>query len=730
MIRRVRDAALLATTLLPLVVAKGLINPFLTPREAAYRWVLAVALPLAAFSMVRLRRPAALGASVIALVAVSASATAFSVDVANSFWGNPERLTGFLDIVLAVGYGAALAQAFADARFRARFLTLWTAVWAVVVLWALLEKALPGFWAQFNGGGARSVATIGNALFLAHGLILALPPAAAFLWSRWPGRRGPLAAGGAVLLALAAILATGTRGAFLGVMAGAAVAAVAYAGWSPRRTARAAAVAVPVAGVLLLAAIFTFREAPWLARLPVVGRAVSVFQADASTVQRLQLWGVALTAVRERPLLGWGPENFDAALDRHYDPAITGYGVTQSFSDRAHNGLLDVAAAFGLLGVAAYLSFLAALAWRIVRARRQGAVPAPAAAALLGGLAAYLAALFTAFDSQITLMGLAVYAAFVASLRPAAQEASERRVPAWVPAAAVGLGMLVAAGSVVPLVRGARLAHVAVVAPADADLRAPAEGIAAFANPYRTLQEQRIANEIFKRVGNAPAWLPAHADQLRAAEALMRDAVSRRPGSFGARFTLANIVLLQAANGQRPLEDAARLYGEARTLSPRRQMVDFQLGNLELIRGDAAAAVAAFERALALEPSVAEGYWHLGRGLAAAGETARAAEAFREALGRGFDEPRPREEDAVAINVLVEAGDLETVRDIYRARSGSAPDDADILAALAAVHAALGEREEAVAALLRALELDPTIRAEAEAFLRQNGYPEDVLPPL
>ena len=720
---------MLLSAALPLVVVKGVANPFLTPREALFRVIIAIALPFVVASIAPTRpRLRALGWSVCAILAAGLFATVTSIDRTNSFWGNPERLTGYLDVILAVIAGLALVHAFRVPRRRVLFLSAWTAVWGVVAIWALLEKVVPGFWAQFNGDGTRSVATIGNAIFLAHGLILALPPAFVFCWTRFPSRGGRWAAAAVATIFVFAVLATGTRGAFLGLLIGASVSALLCALWSSRRAVRVAGIAVPVAGLLLLGGLFLARNASWLTALPLIGRTVAIFESDTSQVQRFQLWNVAFSAIHARPFFGWGPENFDTALDRFYDPGITRYAVTQSFSDRAHNGFLDVAAAYGLIGLVACVAFLIALGARVVQARRRGKISNIPAAALIGGLMAYVAAAATAFDTQISWMCLAVYAAVIASLDAPATStvrlSPKIRTASVVSAAALGVVLIVVT---IPLVRGAVLVHPAVTAAPDADLSEPAWQIQTFANPYRASQEQRIANEIFKRLGNAPTWLPAYANQIKLAEVLMRDAVARRPENFGAHFTLANVLLLEAMHGIQPYDEALRVFEEARLLAPRRQMVDFQIGNLFLTRGDAASAVAAFERALALDTSIAESHWHLARGLAAAGDTARAAAEFRTAWQSGFRDPRPREEDAVAINALSDAGDLETIRDIYAYRAEVAETDADLWAALAAVHAALGEREETIAALRTAVRLDPTLRAEAELFIQKYGLPPDTL---
>lgn len=728
---RFLDLLLLLSAALPLVVVKGVANPFLTPREAVFRVIIAIALPCVVANIAPTRpRLRALGWSVCAVLATGFLATVTSIDRINSFWGNPERLTGFLDLALAVFAGLALVHAFRLPRRRNLFLAAWTAVWGVVAIWALLEKVVPGFWAQFNGDGTRSVATIGNAIFLAHGLILALPPAFVFCWTRFPSRGGRWAAAAVAIIFVLAVLATGTRGAFLGLLVGASVSALLCALWSSRRAVRVAGIAVPVAGLLLLGGLFLARNASWLPTLPLIGRTVAVFETDPSQVQRFQLWNVALSAIRARPFFGWGPENFDTALDRLYDPGITRYAVTQSFSDRAHNGFLDVAAAYGLVGLAAYLAFLIALGARVVQARRRGKISNIPAAALIGGLMAYVAAVATAFDTQMSWMCLAVYAAVIASLDAPAVSAARLppkiRIASVVVATVLGVTLIAVT---LPFVRGAALVHLAVTAAPDADLSEPARQIQTFANPYRASQEQRIANEIFKRLGNTPTWLPEHTGQITLAEVLMRDAVARRPENFGARFTLANVLLLEAMHGIQSYDVALPVFEEARLLAPHRQMVDFQLGNLFLTRGDTASAVAAFERALALDPSIAESHWHLARGLAAAGDTVRAAAEFRTAWQLGFRDPRPREEDAVAINALNTAGDLETIRDIYAYRAGVAETDANLWAALAAVHAALGEREAAADALRTAVHLDPTLTAEAELFIQQYGLPPDTLTP-
>ena len=53
-------------------------------------------------------------------------------------------------------------------------------------------------------------------------------------------------------------------------------------------------------------------------------------------------------------LIGWGPENFNIAYNKYYDPEF--YKYEMSWFDRAHNKLMDVLVMNGILGLGIYLA--------------------------------------------------------------------------------------------------------------------------------------------------------------------------------------------------------------------------------------------------------------------------------------------------------------------------------------------------------------------------------------
>src|SRR3989344_249390 len=74
---------------------------------------------------------------------------------------------------------------------------------------------------------------------------------------------------------------------------------------------------------------------------------------------RFVFWDISERAVAERPLLGWGFENYQTVYQRHFDPIVfkDGYTDEQGVTN-PHNVIYDMAVSSGILGLSAYLVLL------------------------------------------------------------------------------------------------------------------------------------------------------------------------------------------------------------------------------------------------------------------------------------------------------------------------------------------------------------------------------------
>ncbi len=90
--------------------------------------------------------------------------------------------------------------------------------------------------------------------------------------------------------------------------------------------------------------------------------------ADPTTVTRFWVWGEAWQGFLERPVLGWGPENFTTVFDKFFNPNFYVPGQnTETWFDRAHSVYFDYLAETGILGLVSYLAVFAVFAWEFFK---------------------------------------------------------------------------------------------------------------------------------------------------------------------------------------------------------------------------------------------------------------------------------------------------------------------------------------------------------------------------
>ena len=384
--------------------------------------------------------------------AVSWLASAFGVSYVRSMWSTYERMQGLVDLAHWLAFASMAATAFSGMRGWRVLFTCNLIVGIVVCSLGLLSFYDLIQSESLGVGGGRLAATMGNPTYLAaYAAVNALLGAGLLVRSFAPGadgggarrRAGEGAAfsadvwlrpvwASAVVLSLWALWETASRGAALGLAVAVAGLAAFYALRGARTpTARKAAFAVIAAFAavaLLFAAARTskaldplMQSSRMTARLAIVGD-----DTDRSLRGRLTAFRAGITAFAERPLLGWGSENFLSAWGRHSDYEES--GIETRF-DRAHSKIIEEMATKGAAGLAAYIFVWAAMAWALIRSygRRRGLDRA--FIAIIGAaMTAYFIQNLFLFDNFASTLQFSLLAAFAASeeMRTRAR-AGERR---------------------------------------------------------------------------------------------------------------------------------------------------------------------------------------------------------------------------------------------------------------------------------------------------------------
>lgn len=187
--------------------------------------------------------------------------------------------------------------------------------------------------------------------------------------------------GAALVLSLALVVLSKSATALLGVLLGGGV--IASAWWMLKGRVLSLAL-IWFAACVIGAAILVYAAAPG-ALLGLIGR-------DASLTGRTDIWAELVTAINDRPMLGYGYLAF-WGLDS--EPRYWLEKAVDWNAPSGHNGWLDLAISLGLVGVAIYALDFIVSAWRSVKL----ALVSPTGVFAIGFLAQFM--LFAMSESII-----------------------------------------------------------------------------------------------------------------------------------------------------------------------------------------------------------------------------------------------------------------------------------------------------------------------------------------
>lgn len=405
---------LFAVLFVPLYVGSMMFFPYITGKAFAFRIIVEIVavlwfvLAIRDHSFFPKRSWIMIAAGVF--VAIIGLADIFGVSPLKSFWSNYERMEGWVLLVHLFMYLVVLAGVFGH-RIHTEGRKLWfwfahTSLFASVIVGiigfsSVFEKT--GLWLaqkDMNGnvfhdlvinatttsasfralieGVTRIESTLGNStyvgvyalihIFIVIFLLVKLVEASKIRKIKF----FPEIVAGYILLFVFEFLLmfnTGTRGSLVGFGLALLFVTVTLAIFEKKSKAlRIGSIVILALMVATFAAGNIFKNATFVTNSPLLSRFTQLATFDFKSVAetqgaaRIGLWKMALQGAAERPVLGWGQENFNYVFNKHYQPSM--YGQEQWF-DRTHNVILDWLIAGGVLGLLGYLSLFAAILYYI-----------------------------------------------------------------------------------------------------------------------------------------------------------------------------------------------------------------------------------------------------------------------------------------------------------------------------------------------------------------------------
>lgn len=196
------------------------------------------------------------------------------------------------------------------------------------------------------------------------------------------------------------------RGAALGICIGLLAFVPFYFALSKEKAKKYLGVALLAIG--LAACIFSWQS------MMVPGTKIHDKFSDSTGESRFLFWDIAKRAINESPILGYGPENYRVAYQKHFDPKIYTLSTNvETWNDRAHNIVFENGVAGGWPAIILYLAFLGSLLWGSFRLYAKEKVSKTQAATLGSFIAAYFIQNLLVFDSIVSLVALGILAGII-----------------------------------------------------------------------------------------------------------------------------------------------------------------------------------------------------------------------------------------------------------------------------------------------------------------------------
>lgn len=715
---------LYAALLMPFIYIDNLIFPFVTGKVFIFQILIEIL--LAAYLLLIYLDKSFLPKRSFVLISVCLFvlslivSTVFSYDFDRSFWGNYERMSGSFSVLHFIAYFFILTGVLRSPTAWKRYLTAAVATSGIQAVIGIAQYFSTNL--LLTRGGGRIWGTLGNYIYLATYAIFHIFIGAVLLTQSKDGlsstKRQWFKSSIGILISLNIIILylSGTRGGYLGFLAGLGLTALLFIFWVPSKKTRTISISIIILLALLLGLARVYRQNKLVQNFPILGPIANLNIKADTGFTRLISWGIAVKGWQEKPILGWGPENFYYAFNKYFDPRSLERGYYETWFDRPHNIVFDVLSTQGALGLVAYLAIFVSFILAVRKAWREETISGWHLSLALGGMGAYFVQNLFVFDQPSSFLLFFIMAAYFHSLVDRERKSDsilssevKIRSSAYL---AVLLGIIVLylayTGTLKPWRAGVANIKAERVLAANFDQAfALYERAARFETPYQDDIQMSLARILHEQAGADGAFIKANEDKVKSAINHVQEVIKDHPNDVYPFMALSQLYGLLAIIDPQYFTPAEEAIEKAATLSPQRQQVYFVWARYKVMQKDYARAHELIQKTIDFNPQVSETHWYQALIYNSEGNDAKALEYMKEARKHGYNWKTTTE--AFLFGRLLEgAGDFEDIPQILREIISLDP-KAENYVFLARAYERIGKKEEAERALGRAIEMDPNV---------------------
>ncbi|MDD5625814.1 MAG: O-antigen ligase family protein [Patescibacteria group bacterium] len=595
--------------------------------------------------------------------------TLTGVDISRSFWSTQERMTGVLTLFHFYAWFLILTSCFKKWQDWRKL--IWTSLICsfFIGLYGLGQKFGLKFLLKENN--PQMTATLGNPIFLAvyamlhiflSGLLIVLEKI----------KLGKILSFLSLLFNLTIILFAASRG----VMLTFGLSFILFFGYlilniRPKKL-RLISISIFILLMLVVVSgIFflqTQKEKPWIYKAPVFIMRLVYLTGSAS--ERTIVWQAGWQGFKEKPILGWGWENYNIIFNKYYNPHYLSLGQENTWFDRSHNQVVDLLTLTGGVGLVAYLAVFTSIFWLLLNKKRHQytnntRMTQTGSVLLACMFLAYFIQNLTVFDTPAPLIifyfGLAL-TYFITTNKDLdinkGLEKSEARNPKSETNTKLKNQNLKLNNFPLPIL----IFLIIIFLPWSIykfnfepfiQSKAAVTGISASRVNFKTgldWYKKSLANPVFtnpevrtqlaKTIVEFPGQSNLDPAVLQQGKELVikefEKSVQEHPQDVRNYLYLGQLYNLGSKYNKEYLDKAEVVLKKATELSPKRQQIYFELGKTYLYKGEYGKAVSAIQEAVNFDDKVGESYWNLAQAYLIWGKNKEATDAINKARELGY----------------------------------------------------------------------------------------------
>src|SRR3989344_915992 len=694
--------------------AVDLFFPFITGKNFFFRIIVEILLALWvflwAFDKKYAPRPTLLFWAVSATLGILILSTFLGANPYRSFWSNYERMEGLISHLHLFAYFLVLTSVFREEKDWKRFFAVLVGVSVIISFYGYLQ--LLGK-IRIYQSGTRVDATLGNSTYLAIFIIFHLFfliyvfLSSSKLWAK-------LLSGVVFLFELPIVFFTATRGAILGLVGGLFLFSLLLAIFGKSKRFRVIAFSSLGVILILLAVFWMIKDTDFAKEQYILSRFRNLSFQEQTVTSRLTIWSMALEGSKENPILGWGLENFNLVFNKYFRPELWSQ---EPWFDRAHNVFFDWLISSGILGLLAYLSIFVVSLYLLWRNSSDILLPIT----LTSLFAAYFFHNLFVFDNLTSYFLFFSVLGFInfrarsnSEIRPHYAEVGPQLDPRKLALAVfVFLGVLTSLywANLKPLLASKFLLN------ALQDMAARGQDTDLILGDFEkalkleTFGGQEVREQLAGYTNQVIASnLPLEEKQKVITKAVseMEKQVHESPDDARGWLFLA---ILQSRQGR--LDESRNSLEKALALSPKKQQIIFLLADVYISLNQKEKALELVRQAYESDPSYSEAIKNFIIVSVINGQVEFAEELSQKHFGaKIFPEKR-------LLNAYAAVSRYDRVRDIWLKLLEEEPSNPQYRVSLAASYLKLGQRQNAILEIRKAMELDARFKPEGERLISE-----------